>query len=700
MKIEDPSPETTLVILLGASEWPYSPDFSGSAAFANAARDFREYILSPDRFNLPQENFLGLFNTKLGPDKIDRKIRQFLSGRISKMKNSGSAARDLLVYFVGHGGFVGKNSEYYLAVRSTSSENPGVSGIRIGSFVDTLTEKATFLRRIFILDCCYAGAAYTAFLSGGPEQVATIQMVNALKEKVKTIGEGASLLCSSGKDVPSRLSSDHSYTMFSRALLHALTTGHPRKSDQSYLSLREVADLTEEWLQNSGAEAPRPEVHSPDQRYGDIADVPFFPNFAVLNVNTYRSAVVEAWVGQKLDKPKIARLTGLTSALGLSQEQVASIEREVMGDVKETIWSRQLERDCLDQYHREVEAAWANRKLSEEKITQLKGLANELGLRKEQIDTIEREVMGDIKEEIWAHQQILREQARLKAQQREVSPRASESQYEQREAHEGRVSSQVSSQRKSRTSAKPAPYYKDILSGYDDAIREASRTMTSGGSISKVVELIEAKGDFISRQGGDSQAAARSFDDAIQAAARGYDDAIREASRTMTSWDSTSKVVELIQAKANFVARLGGDSQAAALRSFDDAILKAGGSDQVFFNRARIMIELIQAKANFVAQLGGDSQAAALRSFDDAMLNNVNSGDAQARIYRSEILIGLAEAKANFVAQHGGDSQAAALRSFDDTILKLSGRVDRRILLDLIKAQTSFAARQLPDKKD
>jgi CO/xanthine dehydrogenase Mo-binding subunit len=67
--------------------------------------------------------------------------------------------------------------------------------------------------------------------------------------------------------------------MFSKALLQVLSTGNERRQERQYFSLREVADLTEEVITSElEGKAPRPEIHSPDQKEGDVADIPFFPN--------------------------------------------------------------------------------------------------------------------------------------------------------------------------------------------------------------------------------------------------------------------------------------------------------------------------------------------------------------------------------------------------------------------------------------
>jgi len=182
---------------------------------------------------------------------------------------------------VGHGGFVGRNADYYLAVRCTSTENPRISGLPMESLASTLTDKARYLRRIIILDCCYAAAAFTVFQTEGPAKLGINQAIEAFEKQVKTVGKGTALLCSSGKTVASQITPDGSCTMFSKALIQALLTGGGDRREQHYLSLREVADLTEEVIDTMlEGKAPRPEIHSPDQREGDVADVPFFPNLA------------------------------------------------------------------------------------------------------------------------------------------------------------------------------------------------------------------------------------------------------------------------------------------------------------------------------------------------------------------------------------------------------------------------------------
>jgi tetratricopeptide (TPR) repeat protein len=277
MGVQYPSPQTTLLILLGASAWPYSTEFQSSEAFANAARRLKAYFLNPRLFGLPAEDLLDLFDSNHSPDELDVEIRQFLEQRVVAMRAAGNAARDVLLYFVGHGGFVGRDADFYLALRRTRMDNPRASGLQMLSLADTLTEKARHLRRIIILDCCFAAAAFSAF-QAGPDQVALEKTSDAFEVRRKAVGfptKGTALLCSSSHKSPSLLLPDGSSTMFTKALLDALVQGTTPQLDR--LSLRDVRGLAADVLMEI-RNAPRPIVHSPDQSEGDIADIPFFPN--------------------------------------------------------------------------------------------------------------------------------------------------------------------------------------------------------------------------------------------------------------------------------------------------------------------------------------------------------------------------------------------------------------------------------------
>jgi Caspase domain len=274
-----PSAQTTLAILLGASAWPYAPDFERSAAFANSAQGLAAYLLAPNLFNLPAPNLLDLFDSELSPDDIDIEMGQFLDKRLAGGGGTGPAPTDLIVYFTGHGGFAGGGSSYYLAIRRTRRENRITSSIPILSLAHTLREKARLLRRVVVLDSCFAGTAFSVFQGQGAAHAAIAQAISAFNVHSTRAGfpsKGTSLLCSSGSQAPSLARPGERYTAFSGAMLHVLRSGAPDRQDN--LSLYTLRDMIEDFLRSAyGDEVPRPEVHSPDQSEGDVAAVPLFP---------------------------------------------------------------------------------------------------------------------------------------------------------------------------------------------------------------------------------------------------------------------------------------------------------------------------------------------------------------------------------------------------------------------------------------
>jgi len=256
---------TTLAVLLGGSAWPKSPQLAASAAFASSALGFRQYLVDPSGFGLPEANVLDLFDSSKTAPEIVEEIQNYL-----RLRMSGSPApRDLFLYYTGHGGFIG-GRDYFLAVRSTIEGLEGSSSIRVSDLASALRNAARDVRRFLILDCCFAAAAFREFQST-PGAAARLQTLDAFPKR------GTTLLCSSSSRSVSIAPEGEQYTMFSGALLDVLRRGDA--GIQSSLSLEDVGlrvgDMIKRKYDDRGI---RPEVHSPDQRDEDIARMPIFPN--------------------------------------------------------------------------------------------------------------------------------------------------------------------------------------------------------------------------------------------------------------------------------------------------------------------------------------------------------------------------------------------------------------------------------------
>lgn len=307
-------PGATLGIILGASEFPKSPSLGGGAAFLASATDFGAFLKASRGFGLPKENVLNLFDARQSPDDIDASIAEFLVSRQMQLSNFGTPARDLIVFYVGHGDFTPGDQKYFLAVRTTRQGSPGPSSIRMTDLASTLMQHAKNVRRYLILDCCFAAAAFQEFQGTG---------VGAATRR-KTLAEfpqrGTALLCAcSSRDV-ALAPKGHTQTMFSGALLTVLTGGIP--GGDSRLSLEEVGERVVDLIKTTypGAGAARPEVSSPDQREGRVAAIPLFPNLAL------RSRRLETPAKDRAAKVGVTRTSRNSppAAAGRSKDRAAS----------------------------------------------------------------------------------------------------------------------------------------------------------------------------------------------------------------------------------------------------------------------------------------------------------------------------------------------------------------------------------------
>src|SRR5947208_14337445 len=100
-----PAPDTTAVIILGASEFPLAPQFEAAPQFARSAAVFHNFMLDRDGFNLPSKNLLPLFDTSSEQPVVIRQIANFLLEKKRDFESNGRCLSDVIFYYVGHGEF-------------------------------------------------------------------------------------------------------------------------------------------------------------------------------------------------------------------------------------------------------------------------------------------------------------------------------------------------------------------------------------------------------------------------------------------------------------------------------------------------------------------------------------------------------------------------------------------------------------------
>jgi hypothetical protein len=242
--MSDFNPETALVIILGADEWPdcLSLKDSPSEPFRNSSEKIRDYFLQ--NLGIKPVNLKYLFNEK-GVEQIATKIHKFLENRIS------SGATDLFIYYVGHG-VEHTNKDYYLLLHSTSEDNLGASALSIESLVNAI-RTTEHLRRYIILDACFSGLAFN-------------HLPVTLKDTL--------LFSSSNKEKSSDSRGKNDCTMFTGALCEILT-----RYGDNFLSFDKLKFLVSRFIEDNYKEKSiSPQLNTTNQHARDIRHLPIFHN--------------------------------------------------------------------------------------------------------------------------------------------------------------------------------------------------------------------------------------------------------------------------------------------------------------------------------------------------------------------------------------------------------------------------------------
>jgi hypothetical protein len=247
--------DQTVGIVLGASRFPNLVIDSQrlGLAFAKSKVEVKRYL------NRICGHVLDCFDSAKLPNRLCLEVADFLEHH--------SLATDLIVYYVGHGGFL-NSQEYFVACRATREKQKHATGLRVSDLATSIITSFRNRRVYLIFDCCFAGSAADSF------QAASDDLIAKQSEKLPT---GVSLLNASSRNEAAVVPQGGARTMFSECLLEVLRRGIPRRSE--HLSLREVGNaVTDIVMERYPDIGVRPEVHSPRQRDGDVADVPIFPN--------------------------------------------------------------------------------------------------------------------------------------------------------------------------------------------------------------------------------------------------------------------------------------------------------------------------------------------------------------------------------------------------------------------------------------
>ena len=271
--LEPPTADTTIAVMLGASEYPQKPAWSNPVLGASA-RAVRDYLRSSTGLGMRAPQILDLFDVGGGPPDQLFQIAQFL-------KITGASARDLIVYYVGHGCF--DQDDYCLGIRATQHYQEFISTIESRKLARIIREGFSRKRVYVILDSCFAASAARDW-QGDEIDLAVKKMGQPLPR------QGTAFLAAASKYDVTRAPRENRYTVFTGAMLDALAGGIERA--QPRISLYDVYEEVRDRLQSQVSdEEARPELYIPSQKDGDVSRLDLFPNAAYPRIVEARARV-------------------------------------------------------------------------------------------------------------------------------------------------------------------------------------------------------------------------------------------------------------------------------------------------------------------------------------------------------------------------------------------------------------------------
>src|SRR5580658_6895324 len=121
---EAPGP-SALVILLGASDFPNSKGLTSSQAFQKSHQALKQYLVDPEGFALVGEaGLLDLFDSDEASPVMITRISAWLTLETEKRRAKDQSVQDVILFYIGHGGFRDNSKDYFLAIKGTNDDDP------------------------------------------------------------------------------------------------------------------------------------------------------------------------------------------------------------------------------------------------------------------------------------------------------------------------------------------------------------------------------------------------------------------------------------------------------------------------------------------------------------------------------------------------------------------------------------------------
>jgi putative AlgH/UPF0301 family transcriptional regulator len=199
------NPASSAVVLIGTAEYDHADVDDVPSVGANLA-DLSTAFTDPKVWGVPPGNITLLQDVR-SPVTVYGQLRE----AAGKTREDGL----FLVYYAGHG--FPHESDLMLGLREIDPQFPDENGLRYVKIRDAI-HRATTLRRLVILDCCFAGRAGRELLDAGD---AVRQIVNQAEIQTEKIG----LMVAVGPNELAKAPLNDRNTAFTSALLQVIREG-------------------------------------------------------------------------------------------------------------------------------------------------------------------------------------------------------------------------------------------------------------------------------------------------------------------------------------------------------------------------------------------------------------------------------------------------------------------------------------------
>lgn len=365
-----------IALLIGVSNY----EEPGLNSLPTAARDvqaLREVLQHPDMGGFAEPNVEQLIN----PDT--QTMRQAIELIFSRCRKEDL----VLFYFSGHG-IKDENGKLYLTASNTRKREEGslIKSTAVeASFIQARMEDSYAKQQVLILDCCFSGAFPEGMKAKDDGTVEIKRKDNILLETKNTIIEGRAILTSSTSTQYSFEQQNSDLSTYTKYLVQGIKEGAADENRDSNISVEDLHAYVKQKVREE-TPAMRPELYAIKEGYKIIIAKAHI-NDPKLNYRWEVECAAKVSQGKISDVDR-SILDVLQDELGLTSQEAASIEREVLEPY--IVYTGKLER-----YKQELKKVKQLQiPLGEDTRRGLKHLKSILGIRIEDAEQLEKEVLG------------------------------------------------------------------------------------------------------------------------------------------------------------------------------------------------------------------------------------------------------------------------------------------------------------------